>query len=73
MTSDADRDHPPKSLPNPPALDEGNIPGPPTAPGVILVVMAILAGLGLLYIASATAPSVKNPQTPVSQSMPQPS
>jgi hypothetical protein len=59
-----------KPIPQPPTLDEGNIPGPPTAPGAILLVIAVLVGFLLLYIASATAPSTRDTQAPIAATKP---
>jgi hypothetical protein len=33
--------------------DEGNVPGPPSSPGILLIALLILIGLVLIYVASS--------------------
>jgi hypothetical protein len=44
-------------VPDAAPLDEGNIPRPPTRPGAVLLVMALVAACGLLYLLLMAAPS----------------
>jgi hypothetical protein len=41
------------------ALDEGNIPGTPSTKGTAIVIVALLIGVGLLYIGTSFAPSTR--------------
>jgi hypothetical protein len=33
--------------------DEGNVPGQPSAPGILLIAVFVLMGLALIYLASS--------------------
>jgi hypothetical protein len=37
--------------------DEGNVPGQPSTPGILVIAIIVLIGIGLIYLASAYAPS----------------
>ena len=37
--------------------DEGNVPGQPSAPGILLIAVIVLIGLVLIYVASSYASS----------------
>jgi len=51
-------------VPDAASLDEGNIPRPPTRPSAVLLVMALIAACGLLYLLLMAAAS-SNMGTPV--------
>ena len=42
--------------------DEGNVPGRPSAPALALIALILLAGLGLLHVASMYRPSHVAPE-----------
>ena len=47
-------------VPDAAPLDEGNIPRPPTQPRAILLVMALVAACGFLYLLIMAAPSARD-------------
>jgi hypothetical protein len=60
----------PGGVPVRPALDEGNVPGAPSAKGVGIVIAVLLIGAGFVYLGTLFAPSTTAPQPPVTVSSP---